>query len=561
MLTESFVAATETVKPPATHLSSTLKDVGIFLHEFQPQVALRHGYKKSSIAQNCLAISSSHIFASQVGKAIINVYSRTKGNQEATVPFPQKITCLVYAEKSAILILGTQDGKLVLWEVATGRVSTSSASHIEAVTSLVVSPDGEFVISASPDSLVHAWSIRNLVSIGEKQSAFNNDLVQNDPISTFTQHRSPVTALAVGHSQRPMINFTVSASDDQTCYIWNLATTQILRTILLQATPQCAVIDPADRAVYIGIKESGGVVMIDLFEEQGNPHLSILSNSSQDATAPRALRSKLHFASTMGPEVGIVKCITISYDGTRLLTGHESGKVLQWDVAKRRMTAEVSSLAGQPVTNIQMLRPNGFITEGPRYTMSTVVKPRLELTSNTTENGTLASSAIPAEYSFQAQVLRDYRNSSPDDIETAMMTSSIPQSMIDAAVQSLARNKVSLGNKQSGMPGENMSNEELYKVESMEKEIASLKSQLALHRKQDQERLENHLDRLRRRDEVGLEKRKAFFAAKKDGKNGDEAMKPFMQLESNIDVESDEEAIAEDVTNDESKHRDTEMKG
>jgi len=49
MLTEEFVAATLAVNKQSAHTSAALRDVGIFLHEFQPQSTLRHGFKKSSI--------------------------------------------------------------------------------------------------------------------------------------------------------------------------------------------------------------------------------------------------------------------------------------------------------------------------------------------------------------------------------------------------------------------------------------------------------------------------------------------------------------------------------
>jgi len=36
MLTESFIAAVLAANKPAQHLATSLKDVGIFLHELQP---------------------------------------------------------------------------------------------------------------------------------------------------------------------------------------------------------------------------------------------------------------------------------------------------------------------------------------------------------------------------------------------------------------------------------------------------------------------------------------------------------------------------------------------
>jgi len=553
MLTESFIAATETVNPPAAHLSSNLKDVGIFLHEFQPQCAIRHGFKKSSVAKNCLAFSSSHVFAAQAGKAVINVYSREKGNQEATVPFPQKVSSLVYAEKAAILILGTQDGKLMLWEVATGRVSTSSASHIEPVTNLVVSPDGEYILSASADSSVHVWSIHNLVSIERAQNGFNNARNKNEPIATFSQHRSAVTALATGHSQHATTNFVISVSEDKTCYIWNLETLQVLRTILLFQTAQCAVVDPADRAVYFGSRD-GSIQTLNVLEQQSTSQSSILDNSSRVATTAVQLRPTAVWvpSALSGPDAA--QCITLSYDGTALLTGHFSGRIIQWEVAKHRMTSIVSSLTGQSVTNLQMLRPAG--SQQPRephtYKITTVVKPRPDLADASSSS---SSSAIPADYLFHAQVMQQGQSRlSETDIEAAFRSPTIPTSLLDAAVQSLIQSKVASRQSSKAQANGPNTNADLYQTDQMQEELVKLRAQVASHQKLDQDRVDRHMARMQRREAVGLQKREAFFAAKKAGRNGDEAMKSFMQQEKDIDRESDEEAVA-------GSNGDVEMKG
>lgn len=115
MLSEYFVAATVPSSKPAT--SSNLKDVGIFIHEFQPLAALRGTFKKSTTAQNCLAVSASHIFAAQVEKGVVHVYSRDKGNQEAIVPFRERIHSVALAANDTILIIGTDGGSIILWEV------------------------------------------------------------------------------------------------------------------------------------------------------------------------------------------------------------------------------------------------------------------------------------------------------------------------------------------------------------------------------------------------------------------------------------------------------------
>ena len=118
MLSECFIAATLTSgKAPA---SASLRDVGICVHEFQPSPNLRSTFKKSSTPANCLAVSPSHVYAAQAEKAIVHVYSREKGNQEAVIPFPERIRSIAIAgsKNGDVLVLGTEGGRLILWEVS-----------------------------------------------------------------------------------------------------------------------------------------------------------------------------------------------------------------------------------------------------------------------------------------------------------------------------------------------------------------------------------------------------------------------------------------------------------
>jgi len=115
MLTEHFVAAIAAQTKANTGVT---KDAGIFLHEHQPLAAQRHVLKKSASAPNGLAVSSSHIFAAQADKATVHVYSREKWNQEAIVPFPERIRSIALAVHDSVLLLGTESGRVLAWEVS-----------------------------------------------------------------------------------------------------------------------------------------------------------------------------------------------------------------------------------------------------------------------------------------------------------------------------------------------------------------------------------------------------------------------------------------------------------
>ena len=124
MLTESLVIATE--DPPKQTNNTT---TGIFLHEFQPTPAPRQTFKKSSSKTNCLVVNQSHVFAAQLGKAVVHVYSRDRSNQEALIPFSERITALTLVgerDGGHVLVLGTAEGRIILWEVGNFDIERTS---------------------------------------------------------------------------------------------------------------------------------------------------------------------------------------------------------------------------------------------------------------------------------------------------------------------------------------------------------------------------------------------------------------------------------------------------
>ena len=97
------------------------KDPAIMVYEFQPSSTVTSTFKKGSVNVNCLAVSSTHVFAAQVDKAVINVYNIEKGNQEFTVPFPEAISSLAIVgsrDAPATLAIGMKSGRLTLWEAS-----------------------------------------------------------------------------------------------------------------------------------------------------------------------------------------------------------------------------------------------------------------------------------------------------------------------------------------------------------------------------------------------------------------------------------------------------------
>lgn len=172
----------------------------------------------------------------------------------------------------------------------------------------------------------------------------------------------------MGHSATPT-NICVSASKDSTCIVWNYQSGDLLRTFLLPSAPLCLTLDPCDRAVYVG-SEDGSIQCVEFISSASL--LNPLFDQTLQSTPTQITMPPWTADSEIG-EVGPTHCININYDGTHLLSGHTSGKIVQWDIGRRGVRGEVADL-NAPVTNLIMMSP--FPKKRMTKTI-TVVKPKL----------------------------------------------------------------------------------------------------------------------------------------------------------------------------------------
>lgn len=424
MLSEHLVASIGA--PFKATGTSVAKDAAIFVHEYQPSGTQRTMFKKSATPQNCLAVSSSHIFAAQADKAVVHVYSREKGNQEATIPFTERINCLTLACDDAVLILGTTEGRIFLWEVATGRQVTTAQSHLQAVNQLVVDAASNFLISASADSTCHVWSIPALLS-------FSTDGSQPlAPLRTFTTHRASIKALAIGHSES-LQNIAITAAQDKTCLVWDYHTNAMLRTFLLPSVPTSVAVDAADRAFYVGY-ENGGVQRIDLLSKE-EAHLGSVQTGA-DALTP--IQPKTKVWSPPDASTGSVLSLDLSFDGTVVLAGHQSGTIIGWDIATGHMKPFLAQgpLPG-PVMNLKFLPVSGFQDESAKLVrIEAVVKPKF----GAFQDSNARNGAVPGNYAFNAQLTGNIADGveSSSIFQEALFGKSLPAHLLDEGLSELA---------------------------------------------------------------------------------------------------------------------------
>ncbi|KAI2627236.1 WD domain-containing protein [Xylaria nigripes] len=390
MLTESYFASVS--GPPLANNTSIPKDAGIYEHTLHPTHATSAVLKKSSVPSGGLAVSDTHVFAAQQDKSTVHVYVRPKGNQEAVVTFSERISSITLSDD--VLFLGTREGRIMAWELCTGRQVTTPPCHVQAVTCMAVTP--YHLLTGSDDSNVHVWSLSRLLEL--------DPTIEHEPQERLSNHRAAITSLVVSRSVNPDTNICISASQDKSCVIWNYQLGTPLRTLLFPSAPIALALDPCARAFYASTDDRS-LYAVELFGEK-----ELLGSQGREQGS-NAVQVSPPFG-VAPQEAGPASCLGLNYDGTVLLSGHSQGQVRRWDLSSRADSTELASL-NAAVTNIAFVPP----LPSPRSTrLATVVKPFLGNRS----------------YTFTSQLDSDIV--SETRFAKILKSNGIPQDMLEQAI-------------------------------------------------------------------------------------------------------------------------------
>jgi pre-rRNA-processing protein IPI3 len=213
-----------------------------------------------------------------------------------------------------------------------------------------------------------------------------------------------------------------------------------LRTYLLPEIPTAVTLDPADRAFYVAYAD-GSLQTIDFYDEvQKTTSIDVLRDSAS-SHRPIQPSPKSRF-SAESQKLGGALALTLSWDGTSLISGHASGKVALWDVAKANYLSTPANLPG-PVSNLRFLPPTGFPnTAEPTFKIPTIVKPKQDAGLTSSANG-----LVPSNYTLNLQLngrLRSPHVSATEKrlvgrsaFEEALVHPSFPAGMLEESLAEL----------------------------------------------------------------------------------------------------------------------------
>lgn len=336
MLSETLLLAT--TRSPLDNVDTP----SISLHNLHTGAVIST-LKRSHTAARGLASTRTHLFAQQSDKAVVNVYSTATFTLQTTVPFPEAFTVLAASPCGAFLAGGTAGGRIYLWELASGRFVATPALHLQRITALAFNKTGTHVVAGSEDTNASVWSVAVLLDTRGPARA---------PERVLDRHIQAITAVAVGAagSGGPS-ELLVTAGGDRSVIAWELHTGQHLRTYIMGGVPLCVALDPAERAVYVGLEE-GGIQCVEFHGAQktdgGAKRAAADSGSAlyDDRFRDMPVTVDGEIWGESG-ESRAVLSLAVNYEGNLVLSGNARGEVGAWDVATGCLFKNLCQMKGK----------------------------------------------------------------------------------------------------------------------------------------------------------------------------------------------------------------------
>ncbi|KAF9167972.1 Pre-rRNA-processing protein ipi3 [Actinomortierella ambigua] len=351
-------------------------------------------FKQNVSPLGCLAMvnnprqQGSVFLAAQADKGMLHVYSYQKDQVEMKIVLPDKLVCLATSTKGTYCVGGTQSGRVHIWKVSTGVLHRTFDAHYKKITALRFSADDSVLFTGSEDAAVHVWMLSDLLDESSSE--------EPAPHYSWTDHTLSITDIQCGignfHGTR-----VLTSSLDHTCKLWDLSTGTLLTTFLFPTKITALAFDPSERfflaasgtpATSSGSSNSKEPNTTDYVIYQALLYKS--KHTEQGYTTIEAVDgdSGLEQIGLGGAKRGgrggagagdlvfkghhhPITRMSLSFDGSALVSGDSKGAVLVWDVASRQMVREMKHHKGSVSSVHTMFQPadlysNTTLTKKPK---------------------------------------------------------------------------------------------------------------------------------------------------------------------------------------------------
>jgi WD40 repeat protein len=217
-----------------------------------------------------------------------------------------------------------------IWNLANGELlhtlpveGSGDIGHPGRIRSVVISPDGRYIVSGGDDNSIKVWTLadgRLLRTLSDPNAGI--------PISSST-----VLSLAF----LPDTNLVISGGSKVPTNVWRISDGAVVKTLTgIPGSVWSIAVSPNGQEIVTGSENTydttgvfvAGVIGVWDFED-GTP-LRTLPDSSEQK---------------LGHPIG-VRCLAISQDGTRIVSGGRSGEIIVWRASDGAFVKRITEHSG-----------------------------------------------------------------------------------------------------------------------------------------------------------------------------------------------------------------------
>ncbi|NES81263.1 MAG: protein kinase, partial [Moorea sp. SIO2B7] len=237
------------------------------------------------------------------------------------------VNSLLISHDGQKLISGSADKKIKVWDLATGAEIRTLIGHSSFVNALFISHDGQTLVSGSADKTIKLWNLNT-----------------GAEIRTLRGHSNAINALAISHDGQKLI----SGSADKTIKLWDLVTGKEIRTItghsgyindlVISPDGQTLISASADKTIRIWNLNTGAEIRT-ITGHYGYVNDLVISPDGQTLISGSADKTIKIWDLVTGKEIRTisghltyVNHLEISPDGEKIVSGSSDKTIKFWDL-------------------------------------------------------------------------------------------------------------------------------------------------------------------------------------------------------------------------------------
>ncbi|XP_066491656.1 WD repeat-containing protein 18 [Tiliqua scincoides] len=296
-------------------------------------------------ARGLTLLGGERLLAAQLGKACLGAWELQRKDQlQQKIICPGLVTCLTAAPNGLYVLAGIGES-IYLWEVSSGNLLAILSRHYQDLSCLAFTDDSSHFLSGAKDSLVIVWNLYSVLQSDHSQNP--------EPRHVWSRHSLPITDLCCGIGG-PMAR-AATASLDQTAKLWEISSGDLLLSVVFDVAIMSVTLDLTEYHMFCGGMD-GSIFQVDL--------------CSWPIQRERGFQTERETGKIFKGHRNQVTCLSVSTDGSLLLSGSHDETVRLWDIQSKQCLRTVNYKG--PITN-------AFITLAPANMLNPDSKPSIPL--------------------------------------------------------------------------------------------------------------------------------------------------------------------------------------